>query len=938
MEVKRPLERNPPIKTDTFFIDLEKERISSERLLAYIDEHAPLEKDEDRAKREQLLNEINHMFIDWVRDQAVEKGLYPNKDSAMEVRAAIYLSGSYRLGYNAPDGDVDTICVCPNFITKEDFFGSFIDRLKSHPQFEDCNPLPDAGVPIIESFIAGINLDMGFARLITPTIPDNFNILDDEILNGLDSSSRTALNGPRVTELIHRLVENLDTFKVVVRALRLWAKRRGLYSNKLGFLGGVNFNILAVFICQLYPNFSPSVLLYQFFVRFAHWTWPEPVIINAPYLVNHLGFDVWNPADPRVRAHVMPILTPAYPAYNSTMVVTRRTLGVMKEEFARGMAICFSTMKDPDANTHDWSQLFEPSDFFLRYDFFIILEATGPLEEVDKWAGFVESRLRNLVEILDQPDVPLLNIQPWTKIEKRNETITVEEVIEDKESNKITFTATTAITGNRSGNSNSSNTAYSTVSINTTGTSQGLKTEPSSIVPSNSSSINDDMTGSIRLSSTESSIERGIAMDTSSITPSSKNDTVKSENGTTVIETDEGKDIETILENIHETETRPGHTNENLPTTATTTVLVPSTSSQSTSLSSSSGSSAVPTIVAAELLPKPVPGLSSVTDTTNGSDGSPNDITSLHKDLIKPTRTVTKEIGIRSFYIGLEPDKERLRTTGLNLTSCLRLFRQTRIFGARPYSKWHEGLGLRQRIIKWNELPENIFPQGREAATIQRPLAKERREKIMEPIIAASNAAMLAQRQNAVYVKGQSAPPLPIDSPLSTITSSSTATSSTRTGSSNGSISSTIDNQANRRTGSSNVGAINPEATPFIPSTFPIPTSVVSTDGTSMIPGLSIGANIDSTMNPNTLSSSSTTTAGQKRPAPMDDSSSTSTGNDAKRPAPDVRSTVASLSTPNLAIPAPFVVPSIITAANPSAVPTASNTGAKKFKVQLLKK
>ncbi|CAN0469050.1 unnamed protein product, partial [Hapterophycus canaliculatus] len=46
-------------------------------------------------------------------------------------------------------------------------------------------------------------------------------------------------------------VPNYDSFLPVVRCVRKWAKSRGLYSNKMGYLGGVNFNIMVAFACQV---------------------------------------------------------------------------------------------------------------------------------------------------------------------------------------------------------------------------------------------------------------------------------------------------------------------------------------------------------------------------------------------------------------------------------------------------------------------------------------------------------------------------------------------------------------------------------------------------------------------------------------------------------------------------------------------------------------
>jgi len=46
---------------------------------------------------------------------------------------------------------------------------------------------------------------------------------------------------------------------------------RNIYSNVLGFLGGISWALLVAHVCQLYPNAAASTLVHRFFFVFSQW-------------------------------------------------------------------------------------------------------------------------------------------------------------------------------------------------------------------------------------------------------------------------------------------------------------------------------------------------------------------------------------------------------------------------------------------------------------------------------------------------------------------------------------------------------------------------------------------------------------------------------------------------------------------------------------------
>ena len=98
---------------------------------------------------------------------------------------------------------------------------------------------------------------------------------------------------------------------------------------------------------------------------YRQWKWPLPVMLR-PIEDDSMGHPVWDPRrTPQDRNHLMPIITPCYPAANSSYNVSDSTLPIMQEEFGRGDTICNEILVRP--GPVDWSVLWEHYNFFEEF-------------------------------------------------------------------------------------------------------------------------------------------------------------------------------------------------------------------------------------------------------------------------------------------------------------------------------------------------------------------------------------------------------------------------------------------------------------------------------------------------------------------------------------------------------------------------------------------
>ncbi|KAL1211863.1 Nuclear poly(A) polymerase 3 [Cardamine amara subsp. amara] len=337
---------------------------------------------EDDEKRRTVIKKLQKIVLKWIKNVAWQRRLPQHQIIATNATVIAY--GSYGLGVHGSESDIDALCIGPFFASiAEDFFIILCNMLKSRPEVSEVHCIKDAKVPLIRFKFDGILVDLPYAQLRVLSVPKDVDVLNPFFLRDIDDTSWKSLSGVRANKCIRQLVPSLELFQSLLRCVKLWAKRRGVYGNLNGFLGGVHMAILAAFVCGYHPNATLSSLVANFFNTFANWQWPTPVALledNYPATGSLPG--------------LMPIQLPCGSHQYCNSNITKSTFYKILAEFLRG----HSLTKDYLKPNFSWKNLFEPYPYANTYTWFakIHLSAANQ-EDLSVWVGWVKSRFRCLL-------------------------------------------------------------------------------------------------------------------------------------------------------------------------------------------------------------------------------------------------------------------------------------------------------------------------------------------------------------------------------------------------------------------------------------------------------------------------------------------------------------------------------------------------------------
>lgn len=313
---------------------------------------------ETRAQlRRRYVDMIELKLSNWVFD--VYGAMFPESMVGYDPAAQVIRSdrlvrliqfGSYFLGVNDASGDIDSVCIFPQFVDTEAFFSSFPLVLRQVPQVTYIQSIPHAASPILTFTVDSIDIDIAPCVLDVGRVTDAINILNNDLLQNISVAAVRALNGCRTNLMIRTLVQDhLQLFQDVLRGLKLFTKRRHFNSNKAGTFGGINNAIL---LCHLFVRYyrgagsvadiSRARWLYTFLSAYAAFDWTNKVVQIDEALLKSLFPAAFKPLPAHLhnvqsgKPELMRIITLSMPTMNSCMKVFESTRDYIVAQFEGG--------------------------------------------------------------------------------------------------------------------------------------------------------------------------------------------------------------------------------------------------------------------------------------------------------------------------------------------------------------------------------------------------------------------------------------------------------------------------------------------------------------------------------------------------------------------------------------------------------------------------
>jgi len=287
--------------------------------------------DAEVEKRQMVFDLLKKVLLEAPPGESADSAASYHKSRASVIVIPV---GSYGFGVWTTSSDIDCLCIGP--FSSRTFFALATQRLRKAAS-EGVRVLrrvrANSGT-MLELEIQGIKMDLQYcpATSIAENWPQVLKLPPSDPIWSLPIQSLSKLKAIRDLDYLRRSIPDISKFRTAYRFVRAWAKSRGIFSARFGFLGGVHISVLLVRVCKLLARDAGSVsvpdILATFFSHYASFDWKSGLVFDPFFHRHRLQYT-------RTAREPLAILGFFPPALNTAHAASPPSVRTLAEEFKR---------------------------------------------------------------------------------------------------------------------------------------------------------------------------------------------------------------------------------------------------------------------------------------------------------------------------------------------------------------------------------------------------------------------------------------------------------------------------------------------------------------------------------------------------------------------------------------------------------------------------
>lgn len=309
--------------------------------------------------------------------------------------------GAHHLRVSIPQGQVDVLFVAPLGVQLTAMPAQLSAELERRGEVRNLTPGGTDGklnAPGLQLELRGVRIRVLLAQRF-PNLPQNAVI---------QNSPFAGLLAHEATEKILSEVPNRGQFSALLRFIRHWAHRRGVYGGFMGFPGGVAWAICCARVCQFLPDADLAQLVSRFFRVYSRWDWRQPVALDGAPSVPLVP-----PAmaqEDELRKSSMSVLLPVAVEINTTEQVSETTLKIMQKELRRG----YKMVQQVELRKAQWPDVWKEAYFFQRHRHYLEFDFMASTEPIfHSWIAWAMEQIQTLVKFFEVMSSHIVTLRPW---------------------------------------------------------------------------------------------------------------------------------------------------------------------------------------------------------------------------------------------------------------------------------------------------------------------------------------------------------------------------------------------------------------------------------------------------------------------------------------------------------------------------------------------